>query len=624
MASTDEQLVVQAQAGDRQAFDALVSKHRSRVYYLALSMLGCRDTAMDIAQDAFVQAYLSLRALRSPEKFASWLTAITRNLCLMHLRRSRETAMPEEYLQPVVRQESESEVMPILDTLPEGTRSAALLYFVEEMKQAEIAEFLGISLSAVKSRIRDARSRLRKEMIDMVKRTAKEPGDEFNKSLQHKLELARWYREMADMLTSGIPVLQTFEMLAAGDFSEPIKEASLIIRAAAKAGKLISETIGELPAVNTVQAVSMTRAGEVGGILDWTAGMLADWIEVESGQRELELAFWCRTFGSVIAAGAPMKLAFESTSGVIRDAALKRASNALAQALESDSPLDLVLSQHADVFMPVVQVSILAGKKADMLGYALQWAANAVHARMAERLIGNRFQPPVRKAPWFEQDAEAFARAVCEYLDSESPSTRAAAATIIGRLGLADRVTLVLPLLSDTDMAVRKAAIQALADSAFPGAAAELAKSLNDAEQSVRRAAINAIVEIDLHALAAPVARLIADTDQRVADTAIKALEAMEEIGVLTGRAIELLPHERSICRIRAVQTLLAHPDPAAADALVKALDDEVHSVYFNAALALARLGRREAVPILRKARDSGEAGYVQRTAAKALEEMGS
>ena len=438
MASTDEQLelVVQAQAGDRQAFDALVSRHRSRVYYLALSMLGSRDTAMDIAQDAFVQAYLSLGTLRSPEKFASWLMAITRNLCLMHLRRSRETAMPEEYLQPVVQQEPESDVLPILDSLPKGARSAALLYFVEEMKQAEIAEFLGISLSAVKSRIRDARLRLQKEMIDMVKRTAKkEPGDEFNKSLQHKLELARWYREFADMITSGVTLMTALNNLKARDFSPQVKEATVKLASAIQSDASMSDALADLSALTISQTIGMVRAGEVGGVLDWTMQFLADWIEIENGQRELELAFWCRTVGSVIDAGAPVEIALDSGFGIVRSPELKEATRDIAQAIESAKPLAPVLDKHAGVLLPIVRVAIMAGEKGQVLGFALQWAANAIHGRMAERLLGREFKPPTPTSAQMKPSVEAFAEAAADYLGSDKPEIRAAATAIVERIG---------------------------------------------------------------------------------------------------------------------------------------------------------------------------------------------
>ena len=619
MASTDEQLVAQAQSGDRQSFDELVSRYRSRVYYLALSMLGSRDTAMDIAQDAFVQAYLSLRTLRSPQKFDAWLMTITRNLCLMQLRQSREITVPD--LESVTREEPESNVMPFLDGLPEGTRSAALLYFVEEMKQTEIAETLGISLPAVKSRIRDARVRLQKEMVDMVRKSA--PGDEFNKSLQQKLELARWYREFADLIVNGVPILQALDNMGHADFSGPIREASLKIKEALPTGVLMSDVMKDLPALCVPQSIGMVRAGECGGILDSTVEFLADWIEVESGQRELELAFWCRTSGAVIAAGAPIKLSLESAFEVLRDEGLKSASKALADALESGGSLEPVLAKHDDVFPPVVRICILAGNKAGILGYTLQWAASAVHARMAERLVGQQFQPSVPRTPWLEPRKEAFSQAVSEYLSDESPALRAAAVSIIGGLGVNECVEKAVSLLSDEDAGVRKAAVEALAAAKFPGASPILLKSLEDADPLVRRAAVYAIYDLRLHDLAPALAKQIAERDPKVSNAATHVLEWLGEIDVLTRRAIELLDDEWSLNRMRATSILIEYPNPDAMDRLIARTRDDIWQVIGGASHALMRLDPKKAVPGLIHALECPHQHYLQRIAAEALAEIG-
>ena len=212
----DSELVAEVRAGDDLAFDRLVSRYRSRVYYLVLSKVGCEETARELAQDVFVQAYLSISSIREPGKFASWISGIACNVCKTYLRKPRELLLPAEvaeellgnasgyrYLEGNGRRTDEADTdaaaaREILYSLPNGTRSAAILYFVDEMKMTEIAEFLDITLGAVKSRIRTARSRIKKEMVDMVKQTAKkhEPGEEFNHSLKHRLELARWYREL--------------------------------------------------------------------------------------------------------------------------------------------------------------------------------------------------------------------------------------------------------------------------------------------------------------------------------------------------------------------------------------------------------------------------------------------
>jgi RNA polymerase sigma-70 factor (ECF subfamily) len=630
LSESDAQLVRNAISGDLSAFDELVSRHRSRVYHLALSKVRSRDAALDLAQDAFVQAYVSLRTLREPEKFASWLTGITSNLCLMHLRRDREIAVPDDVFDlpdfpanyPTETAMEAETARNALDELPDATRSAAILYFVEEMKLAEVAQFLGISLPAVKSRIRDARMRLQKEMIEMVKHTAKKevPGDEFNKSLKHKLELARWYREMADYFTNGVNVISTLDVLAGQAFSEPIKEATLGLKDAVLSGRMISEAVAEFPALQTGQAIGMIRAGEVGGILDWTVRFLADWIELENGQRELELSFWCRGLGYILEAGVPVEMAFDTSLGILRTKALRDAAEDIVRSRQSGRALEEVMSQHSDALLPVVQVSLLAGERSDTLGNALQWAANAIHARMAERLFGREFQPPTPDAPWVKD----FAKAVVQYAGSESPATRSAAITMLGCLGILETADTVMQALADENPEVRHAAVHAVADMEFRDGCSDLTERLHDPEAVVRRAAVEALTALEATDAAPDIARLIMDQDHRVANTAIKCLEAMDPVDVLQRWAIESISSENSNARARSAKILRDHPTPDAADVLVKALDDEVSSVSYFAALALAKLGRCEAVPMLRKMRDThNEIGYLQWAAAEALENLG-
>lgn len=628
MSESDAQLVRNAISGDLSAFDELVSRYRSRVYHLALSKVRSRDAALDLAQDAFVQAFMSLGTLREPGKFGAWLAGITHNLSLMHLRRSREIPMPDEAFQMMTAPEPDAEMSlarDALDRLPNGSRSTAILYFVEEMKQTEIAEYLGISLPAVKSRIRDARTRVQKEMIDVVKRTSKkgEPGDEFDKSLKHKLELARWYREFADHIGAGVSLIRALDILRQSGYSEDISDSTARLMDAIQSGSMMSEALQGVPALRTSQSVGMVRAGEIGGILDWTSQFLADWIEIENGQRELELAFWCRTFGSVLGAGAPAKLALDSTVDIVRDPELRNAARDLADAFDVRKALKPVLSRHAGVLLPIVRVAIMAGEKEGVLGYALQWAANAVHARMAERLLGREFQPPTASALWMKQSVEAFARGASAYLDSSDPEERAAAVTIVGRQRVADYVRLVPKLLADDTPSVRRAAICALADAGHAEASDQIISSLGDSDQSVRRAAIHTIATLRPRGAAESIAQLIADDDERVADTAEKTLDAMNETEVLTRRAIEVLSSRNPDHMGRAARILFEHPTPGAADVLIAALDDECEGVSHLSARALARMGRREAIPGLIRALEWPHAHYLQRVAAEQLAELG-
>ncbi len=85
----DDELIREAQRGDRGAFDALVRRYDQSVLRLALHMLGNEQDAQDVHQDAFVKAYRHLGNFRFECSFYTWLYRIVTNLCLDQLRRRK-------------------------------------------------------------------------------------------------------------------------------------------------------------------------------------------------------------------------------------------------------------------------------------------------------------------------------------------------------------------------------------------------------------------------------------------------------------------------------------------------------------------------------------------------------
>src|ERR1700722_13897947 len=85
----DDELIREAQKGDRSAFDALVRRYDRSVLRLALHMLGNEQDAQDVHQEAFLKAYRHLGNFRFECSFYTWLYRIVTNLCLDHLRRRK-------------------------------------------------------------------------------------------------------------------------------------------------------------------------------------------------------------------------------------------------------------------------------------------------------------------------------------------------------------------------------------------------------------------------------------------------------------------------------------------------------------------------------------------------------
>ncbi|MFB3881730.1 MAG: RNA polymerase sigma factor [Armatimonadota bacterium] len=172
MELTDRQLVERVREGDREAFGDLVDRYRDMVYGLGYHLTGDFEAARDLAQDAFVQAYLKLAQLRDPSRFAGWLrqiaTRVHHNLrrrkevptvALEEAGEIRETGGPSE-IEVVVRE--------ALARLHGPERLALTLHYIDGYSHAEIGEFLGVRSETVKTRLARARQILKTEVMAMV------------------------------------------------------------------------------------------------------------------------------------------------------------------------------------------------------------------------------------------------------------------------------------------------------------------------------------------------------------------------------------------------------------------------------------------------------------------------
>ncbi|MEA3075915.1 MAG: hypothetical protein QOF60_823 [Actinomycetota bacterium] len=171
---SDESLVAGLAAGDAEVGRSFVRRFEPRVVGLALSMVGDRALAEDIAQEAFVRAWrhaLAYDARRGT--VAGWVLTITRNLALDALRR-RARVVGNDRLAGVERTwtaagahdtDEAIDLRDALAALPEPQRRALLLAAVFGLTAAEVGEREGIPLGTAKTRIRQALLRLRAAMV---------------------------------------------------------------------------------------------------------------------------------------------------------------------------------------------------------------------------------------------------------------------------------------------------------------------------------------------------------------------------------------------------------------------------------------------------------------------------
>ena len=170
-----------ARSGDRQAFATLIARHYPLLLMLCRRRLQDSALAEDAAQEAVIQALLSLERLRNPERFGSWLAGIGLNMCRRWLDHRRQTGISWEMLcgdgtlrelsdwrpgpdEMVEMSELRIRVRSVVEGLPPGQREAVLLFYLADLTQVETALLLGVEVSAVKSRLYKARANLRRRL----------------------------------------------------------------------------------------------------------------------------------------------------------------------------------------------------------------------------------------------------------------------------------------------------------------------------------------------------------------------------------------------------------------------------------------------------------------------------
>ena len=165
--------LARARRGDRRAFARLVQAHQSRVR-LQLRRLTRGDAALadDLAQEAFVQAWLHLRDFRGDARFATWLHRIALNRWLQHARRpplptqwrdddEDDDARAEPHHDPRAVEGLARDIDQALRALSEVQRLAIVHCFHLDLSHAEAAHVLGLPVGTLKSHLDRAKTRLR-------------------------------------------------------------------------------------------------------------------------------------------------------------------------------------------------------------------------------------------------------------------------------------------------------------------------------------------------------------------------------------------------------------------------------------------------------------------------------
>ena len=182
----DVQLIGEALDGNSAAFGQLVTRYQDRLYNTLVHVSGSTDTAYDIVQDAFVQAYVKLETFEQSSAFYTWLYRIGVNLAISRRRRERPTASVEHVRdtlgqEPVdaadppdarmERNERACQVRQALAALNDEFRTILTLREIDGCSYEQIAEILEMPIGTVRSRLHRARLQLRDQLKSVIQET---------------------------------------------------------------------------------------------------------------------------------------------------------------------------------------------------------------------------------------------------------------------------------------------------------------------------------------------------------------------------------------------------------------------------------------------------------------------
>lgn len=179
-ATEDLEALLRCQQGDRQAYGVVVKKYMKRAYFTALALVGNRDDALDLSQEAFMRAYQALARFDLRQQFFTWYYRILRNICLNHLRdhakfinlsETEESETVDGDADPAAlaeRNDLSERLWKALGSLRADHREMIILKDLEGCSYKEIAEGLGIPPGTVMSRLFNARKQLKNKLEKLV------------------------------------------------------------------------------------------------------------------------------------------------------------------------------------------------------------------------------------------------------------------------------------------------------------------------------------------------------------------------------------------------------------------------------------------------------------------------
>ena len=185
----DAQLIDDTLTGNRAAFGELVRRYEGRLFNSLVHMVGSREEAEDVSQEAFVQAFLKLDSFRGRSAFYTWLYRIAFILSVSRKRRKRAEVSMDQHRdrtgeepedggegpsEQVLRDEQVRQVRGAIADLNDEHRAIVVLREMEGCDYDTIAEILDVPVGTVRSRLHRARLQLRDQLKELLQENVTE------------------------------------------------------------------------------------------------------------------------------------------------------------------------------------------------------------------------------------------------------------------------------------------------------------------------------------------------------------------------------------------------------------------------------------------------------------------
>ena len=178
----EKQLLKQIQNGDTESFSVLVDTYGKRVYFQALQITGNKQDAEEVAQDAFIKAFKSIRSFRGDAAFSTWLYKIVHFTALNHIRKRKQTTdiSTEKQLendsgsaiQHLEENDRKLYLKKAINSLHPTDKSLITLFYLEEKSIKEIEKITMLSSSNIKVKLMRIRKQLQAALSQELKNEA--------------------------------------------------------------------------------------------------------------------------------------------------------------------------------------------------------------------------------------------------------------------------------------------------------------------------------------------------------------------------------------------------------------------------------------------------------------------